>query len=273
MSHHIPRYSVHAPHRLPQPRHVGMGHFLDWLKFGWQMFSKNPGVWVVQAILMIVVLFALGIVPVINFAIVPIAFPILAAGMLAGCRALERNEPLEVGHLFTGLREHLGNLTMVGMFYFLGGVCAGLVALAIGGSAVLTGSLLGSGMGMGVGLVSGVVIGSILFMLLWILLITALWFAPSLVFLDGIAPLDAMRLSVQACFKNIGTFAFLGVFLYVATWVAMLPAGLGVLVLIPVIAGVSYASWRDVFLPAVYPATGDATAPDAEPVTLEAPTE
>ena len=54
MSHHIPRYSVHAPHRLPQPRHVGMGHFLDWLKFGWQMFSKNPGVWVVQAILMIV---------------------------------------------------------------------------------------------------------------------------------------------------------------------------------------------------------------------------
>lgn len=237
-------------HHLPQPRSVGVGHFVDWLKTGWRLFSRNPGVWVVQAILMILCLFAMGVVPVINFAIVPISFPILAAGMLAGCRALSRGEPVEVGHLFTGLREHAGNLAMVGVFYFLGGLCAALIGAGVGSSAVLTGTLIGLDLSFGVGVISGVVLGSLVFMLLWILMITALWFAPALVFLDGLPPLDAMKLSVQACFRNVGVFFVLGIFLYVAGWLAMLPAGLGTLVLIPLVAGVCYASWQDVFPPA-----------------------
>ena len=35
--------------------------------------------------------------------------------------------------------------------------------------------------------------------------------------------------------------------IYVLIWVAMLPAGLGVLVLMPVLAGTLYASFQDVF--------------------------
>ena len=53
-----------------------------------------------------------------------------------------------------------------------------------------------------------------------------------------------------------------GVLIYVLIWVAMLPAGLGVLVLVPVLAGTLYASFQDVF--------GDVPAlPPAAPETAE----
>jgi len=44
-----------------------------------------------------------------------------------------------------------------------------------------------------------------------------------------------------------GTFVVLGVLIYVLIWVAMVPAGLGVLVLVPVLAGTVYSSYQDVF--------------------------
>jgi uncharacterized membrane protein len=56
-----------------------------------------------------------------------------------------------------------------------------------------------------------------------------------------------MKISLSACFGNFGAFVVLGVLIYVLIWVAMLPAGLGVLVLIPVFAGTLYASYQDVF--------------------------
>jgi uncharacterized membrane protein len=91
-----------------------------------------------------------------------------------------------------------------------------------------------------------VVLGSVVFSVLWVLLITALWFAAPLVVLRDTPPLDAMKLSLSACFNNFGAFVVLGVLIYVLIW-AMLPAGLGVLVLIPVLAGTLYASYQDVF--------------------------
>ncbi|HQX07578.1 MAG TPA: hypothetical protein PKZ19_12365, partial [Zoogloea sp.] len=46
---------------------------------------------------------------------------------------------------------------------------------------------------------------------------------------------------------NFGAFVVLGVLIYVLIWVAMVPAGLGVLVLVPVLAGTVYSSYQDVF--------------------------
>ena len=85
--------------------------------------------------------------------------------------------------------------------------------------------------------------------------------APPLVVLRDTPPLDAMKLSLTACFNNFGAFVVLGVLIYVLIWVALLPLGLGMLVLVPVLAGTLHASFLDVFgaPPALAPAGGTET--------------
>lgn len=233
--------------RHPRPRHVSPADSLDWLKAGWKLFMQSPAVWVAVAVIFIIMLFVLGLVPLLGWAVVLIGFPIMVAGMVMGCDALANNRPLRVDHLAAGLKQHAGNLALVGVFYLLGGLVAGFVSVVIGGGAALTGYVLGALAGLGLGVVSGVLLGSVVFSVLWVLLITALWFAAPLVVLRNTPPLDAMQLSLAACFNNFAAFVVLGVLIYVLIWVAMLPAGLGVLVLIPVLAGTLYASYQDVF--------------------------
>ncbi|MBS0352759.1 MAG: hypothetical protein JSR83_02510 [Proteobacteria bacterium] len=245
-----PAAPAHHPHnaaRHPRPRHVSPFESLVWLKAGWFYFARNPGVWVAISVIFIIMLFVLGLVPLLGWAVVLIGFPVMVAGMVLGCHALAQGKALRIEHLFAGLKVHAGNLSLVGVFYLLGGLIAGFISVLIGGGALLTGYILGALAGMGMGLVSGVLLGSIVFSVLWVLLITALWFAAPLVVLRDTPPLDAMKLSLSACFGNFGAFVVLGVLIYVLIWVAMIPAALGVLVLVPVLAGTLYASYQDVF--------------------------
>ncbi|NMG33865.1 hypothetical protein GRF61_05295 [Azoarcus sp. TTM-91] len=224
------------------------GDALRWLTTGWKLFLRSPTTWLLQTLVLILILLALGVVPVLGWAAVPVAFPLLAAGMVASARRVESGEVLRVDHLFDGLRRHAGNLLLVGAFHLLGVLFAALIAAAIGGSAVLTGAIVGAFTGVGLA-TGGVMFGMLVFTVLWIMLMMALWFAPALVMLQDVAPLDAMKLSAQACFGSLLTFIIFAVMLYVLVWVAMIPAGLGMFVLVPVIAGAQLAAWRDLFSP------------------------
>ena len=238
--------------RHPEPHAVGARHCIDWLSSGWRLFMGAPGIWLLQTLLFMAILFAVGVVPLLGWAVVLVAFPVLSAGMLWTAAETGAGRPVKVSGLFIGLRRHAGNLLMVGIFYLLGGLLAGLVGALVGGSAALTGYVLGALAGMGLTL-GGVVLGSAVFMVLWVGLIMALWFAPALVLFHDVAPLEAMQLSVEACIRNVLPFSLMAVILYVLIWLAMLPAGLGMLVLVPVMAGAVHASYRDVFgdLPAL----------------------
>lgn len=253
-------------HPLPEPGHVAPGQTLQWLAAGWRMFTARPGVWMIQTVILIVILSALGFVPFLGWAVAPLAFPVLVAGMLAGAQAVDRGQPLRIDHLFDGLRRHAGNLLMIGAFHLFGALLAALIAAAVGGSAALTGMLVGAFAGMGLA-AGGMMLAVVVFTVLWVLLVMALWFAPALVMLQDVSPLDAMKLSAQACLSNVLTFVILGVILYVLTWVAMLPAGLGMLVLVPVLAGALYAAWQDTFAerPALPLPAPPASAPDPSP--------
>ncbi|MBP7639983.1 MAG: hypothetical protein KA733_04345, partial [Thauera sp.] len=249
----------------PAPGDVVPGHALDWLAAGWRIFMRAPLVWALQALIFFVILAALGMVPFIGWAAAPVTLPVLVAGMLSGARALDRGEPLQVGQLFDGLRQHAGNLLLVGLFHLLGLLLAALAAAAIGGSAMLTGAAAGAlGAIAGAGVAAGgMMLGVVVFTVLWALLMMALWFAPALVMLHEVAPLDAMRLSARACFHNLLAFVVLAALLYVLVWVAMIPAGLGMLVLVPVIAGALYAAWKETFSPLLpAPAAASDHTPD-----------
>ena len=251
--------------RHPQPRHVSPAHSVEWLKAGWSLFLKSPGVWMIISVIFFTMLVVLEFIPLLGQAVTQIGFPVMVAGMVLGCHALAEGKPLRVDHLFGGLKVHAGNLALVGVFYMLIAGLAAFVSFVIVGGAALTGYLLGALAGLGLGLVSAMLFGFVLFSVMWVLLITALWFAAPLVVLRDTPPLDAMKMSLKACFDNFGAFLVLGVLIYVLIWVAMLPAGFGLLVLIPVLAGTLYASYLDVFgPPATPPALPPAAAPEAD---------
>ncbi|MBL8433988.1 MAG: hypothetical protein JNL99_03555 [Zoogloea sp.] len=234
--------------RHPRPRHVAPAASLAWLKSGWSSFTRNPGVWMAISLVFFVILVALLAIPVLGMVIAIIGFPILVAGMVLGCDAQARGEPLKVDHLFSGLRVHAAHLALVGCFYLLGTVIAGILPMLIGG-VLLTGLFyteLHSLSWLAVALGSAAFATAIIITIMTIM-ITALWFATPLVALRDTPPLDAMKMSLSACFNNLGSFVVLGVLIYVLIWVALLPLGLGMIVLIPVLAGTLHASYQDVF--------------------------
>ena len=61
-------------------------------------------------------------------------------------------------------------------------------------------------------------------------------------------PVEALKASFNACLKNTLPFLVYGLVVMVLLFFAALPVGLGFLVLIPVLSGSVYVSYRDIFV-------------------------
>ena len=85
-----------AAARHPRPRHVSPADSLSWLGAGWRNFTHDPGVWIAISLIFFVMLVALLTIPLLGMMIVVIGFPVLVAGMVLGCDAQARGEPLRV---------------------------------------------------------------------------------------------------------------------------------------------------------------------------------
>jgi uncharacterized membrane protein len=92
-----------------------------------------------------------------------------------------------------------------------------------------------------------ILVGLLVFLLLYLPLVMAIWFAPALVVLRGVAPLDAMRLSFNGCMRNIVPFLLYGVVGVGLSIVATIPLLLGWLVLGPVTIASLYTSYCDIY--------------------------
>jgi len=231
---------------LPEPRTVSPARCLDWLVEGWRLFMREPLPWLLAAGSFLIVLALIGVVPLVGWAITLIGFPILGAGLVALADDAANGRPLRLVTLFDGLRRDANSHVMVGVFHLAGALGIGFLAAVVGASAALTGALIGplAAVGLATG---GFMLAAIVFTALWLLLIMALWFAPALIRFHGAEPVPALSASIRACFVNLPTCLVLALGLYVLTWVAMIPAGLGLLVLIPVVAGAHHAAYLDIF--------------------------
>ena len=110
-------------------------------------------------------------------------------------------------------------------------------------AVVVTGKVAGFGIALG-----GVMLAGLLVMVLSIPVIMATWYAPALVFLHDMKPIPAMKASFNAGATNWLPMVIFAVFLVVSLFFAMLPLGLGLILLLPVFSGAVFASYRDVFV-------------------------
>jgi uncharacterized membrane protein len=209
----------------------------------------SPGVWIGLCIAFVVLLLVLSLLPIVNFAL-NLIMPLFVGGIMLGCKALEDGEPLEFSHLFAGFRVNAGQLVLVGVFYLLGFILiaavVGILAAVIMGGAGIHGAFDVGG-DPEIMLVPMLLV-ALVAMLLAIPLAMAFWFAPALVVLHDVPAFGAMRMSFFACLKNFLPFLLYGIALMLLSVIAMLPLGLGLLVLWPVMWASTYASYRDMFV-------------------------
>jgi uncharacterized membrane protein len=227
-------------------RQVDAGRAVEWWRGGWQLFMRNPGVWIALGLVLMVAVLVLGMIPVLGQLAITFFMPILGAGLLLGCKSLRDGGELRFDHLFAGFRQNTANLVMIGMLTLFGTVAIGIVMAMVGGGALLTGMAMGSGGGVGVAL-GGVAIAVLLALALSVPLSMAVWFAPALVVFKNTPPVEALKVSFFACLKNVLPFFVYGLILMVLAILASLPAMLGWLLLCPVLIGSHYTSYVDLF--------------------------
>ncbi|HEX5801541.1 MAG TPA: BPSS1780 family membrane protein [Azospira sp.] len=233
------------------PRTVSPDAPFNWLGQGWAVFIANPGVWLAISVLLLVAFFGLLIVPGIGSLAAALLTPVLLAGLLHGVRRLGDEGRLDLADLFAGFRHNSGPLVMLGLLFMAGWMIVLLVVMVVAGGGIAGGVVVGlagqPGMGAGIG-IAGFFLAFVLKLLLGIPLCVALWFAPALIYFNDMAPLAALQASFSASLKNWLAMLVFGLLVAVLAFFALLPMGLGFLVLIPVLSGALYASYKDIFL-------------------------
>ena len=227
-------------------RAVDAGRGWTWIADGFGLFKKAPGMWIALVIVLIVILLVLAFIPLLGAVATFLLMPLFLGGLMLGCRALQGGGELEVGHLFAGFKEHTGNLVVLGALAIGGWIIVMLPVIAIVGAGTIFGVMRGDAAGV------AAMGGS--FMLAWLVAMAlsipiymALWFAPALVVLRGLAPVAAVKESFFGCLKNIVPFLIYGIVMLVLGIVAVIPLGLGWLVLGPVAIASIYVAYRDIY--------------------------
>ncbi len=226
---------------------VPSGHGWQWIVDGFNLFKLNPGIWILNLIILLAITFALAFVPFVGSLALNLIYPVFVGGLMLGCQALAHNEPLEVAHLFAGFREKAGPLVLVGVFYLVGALVIGIVVGGAFGFSVFAAMSRGGAASVDFSMIALMVL---VMVALLIPLLMAVWFAPALVVFHDMQPLQAMKQSFAGCLKNIVPFLVYGIIGFVIGILAAIPLGLGWLVWGPTVVGSVYASYRDIFVQA-----------------------
>jgi uncharacterized membrane protein len=232
---------------VPRGRAVGAGRGWDWVVEGWNLFKRQPGMWIGLTVLALVIMVVLAVIPFVGSLALAILGPAFAGGVMIGCRQVAEGGELEIGHLFAGFRDKFGALAAIGAFNLVAQVVIVVVVGLIGGASVFAMFAGGGGEVRNPAAAMGLLLAVLVMLALMIPVWAAVWFAPALVALADRGTLDALKDSFFGCLKNILPMLLYGVVLTIASVVAAIPVGLGFLVLVPVVIGSLYASYRDIF--------------------------
>ena len=261
---------------VPDPafRRVPAGFGLRWWAEGWRSFMQAPLPWLGLAVALLVLLWLLGELPMGGLLSQWLSLPLLAFGVIFAALLRKRAaqartitpqgmpvEPQNEGTLSSTTQRwtgRIGPLLLVSLLVLaLGGVIGAVIVMGLGamfGLGLASFGAFAKVMTPGVGMAAGVgaLAGSLMTLLLLVLLAlylfsVAFWFINTLVALGGVSPWNAVKLSVRAGFTNLAPITLFTVLLLPISIVAMLPFGLGLLVLFPVLSGASFASYHDVF--------------------------
>ncbi|HUQ29701.1 MAG TPA: BPSS1780 family membrane protein [Usitatibacter sp.] len=242
---------------MEPPRSNSAGAGVDWIGQGWRLFARSPLMWVVSVLVLFVIAIVVNLVPFIGQIAFQLLQPVFAAGFIVACRSLETGSEFEIEHLFAGFKRNFGSLLVVGLALLAGMAVLFVVFALFAGFGVVMSMMSGNATDMvtaGVGSIISILLGLLVMLLLMVPLLMFYWFAPALVMMHDMAPLTAMKESFRGCLRNILPFLIYGFVMFVLSILAVIPAGLGMLVWVPLAISSSYVAYRSIYTEESVPA-------------------
>ncbi len=231
------------------PRQVSAANGWQWIVQGFGLFRQSPVIWIALFMIYLLIGMLMSQVKLIGPILLNLLAPVFVAGFMLGCRTLDRDGELEINHLFAGFRHNTAQLISVGGMYLAGIII--IVGIMFAGAdntvvqSMMSGQKLDPQQAERLG--STFLLPALAGLFLLLPLIMAYWFAPVLVVFHGLSAPSAMKLSLQACLRNLLPFLVYSAVSMVLLLVAAIPLGLGLLVMIPTMTASLYVSYRDIF--------------------------
>ena len=240
-----------APPLVLPGKTLAAGEGTTWIARGWELFKKSPLIWIIVIVILFVLSLVLSIAGFIGTIVYYLVSPVLAAGLMNGCRSIEQGGELEFEHLFSGFTgDRLVPLLILGAIFIAAYGVLLLVFVMFAGMSVVSAFMVGDPSAiytMGAAVLMPILLGGLVVAALGVPVMMAYWFAPALVMLGRLSPMDAAKESFMACLRNFLAFLVYGLVMGLLAIVAVIPLGLGLLVWVPVMIASTYAGYRQIF--------------------------
>jgi uncharacterized membrane protein len=233
-----------------QAKSVNAAMGWNWVKCGWNLFARDFGTWFLMFLVLIVISIALNFVPFIGPLAMAVIMPVFLGGYMYASRELDNGHSISIGSLFQGFRDkaRMKKLLVLGAIYLAIEILLTIAMFSmLGGTAMMSMDESGQINPAAITMSAGMAIGMLLVMLGGIAISMGFFFAPALVMLDDIAPVDAIKTSFSACLSNILPMLLFGLIFVVLAFLSLVAMGLGFLILIPVSIVTIYCAYKSIF--------------------------
>lgn len=236
---------------LKAPRRVPTSRAGSWIYQGFTVFNCGMGTSVGIVLVALLIQIVGNLLPGANL-LLSIFSLVFAAGYMAVAHGGHTQGELRFNNYFAGFRKNMGELVLASVIYL------GLI-FAVVFAGVFLGMLSGGWQifahhAGGAGAYQPNI--DPLFILLWCLIILMfviplmmlVVYAPALIYFHDLKAWAAMKLSFEACWKNMLPLLWFSVLVFLLYLLGVLMLLVGLLVVIPVLAYAGYFSYRDIFL-------------------------
>lgn len=243
------RRSALPPVHLEGPQLDAM-YIMDWLDLGWRSVRRQPLLWLAAMFVCATFATACKFVPIVRPLIVLVA-PFVVGALMVAQERVRIGRPASAGDICAALGRHHNALLSIGLAS-AAIVVVGYVLLVAALNVSSVESMLTNGThhvsitygGTGV---RGIVATLVAVPIFTIALASA-WFAPALVVLRNVAPLEAMAASLHGAARNWKTTLIYVVAVADAVLLAhRIPLFASALVLTPLMLMSIYGGYRDLF--------------------------
>ena len=243
-----------APLVVNAPRSRDIGAGWRWISDAWRIFKSAWAQVFFGVVLMWLLSMAVQFVPILGLIAPALLAPVLTVGILVLAWKADEGQNPEVGDIFAGFKNKFGQLVLLGlsmlgltMIAILLGIILGMVVFSGSlGGFVTTMESLEAGQAHP-DILMQLMLAGLVMLALMVPVMAAYWFAPALVFFGNQGIGDALVNSFKGCLKNILPMFWYGVVAMLLVILAIIPLGLGLLILLPVLTVSYYSSFRDIY--------------------------
>jgi len=221
---------------------------IEWFKFGWTLFTKQPVQWIFIFLIVFGLAIVLNIIP-LGGLVFMVLTPAIFAGIFTAVAAAENNQAIPFSVIFSVLQdsERRNPFLILGGLNFLFNLFLAFVIIAlIGGTVGLSGLMTGGDAAIAAFMGAGLWMLMVVLPLLLIYLMALLYAVPLILF-KQVGIKEALLWSLKAGFSNVVPMMVAGIIYFILAFISSLLFGLGFIILIPVSFIAVYASYKDLF--------------------------